>query len=113
MTNEKQIEQHYLCQSLDNDLIAYMSGKQMYVTKEIVNTNFKTQFSADTVYFIDKIEIVWLYENSVYFIIISQDTECQFCRTCNSKEDFYNEIKSLFIPVKDLFEAWKKLNSNQ
>jgi hypothetical protein len=110
----KDIEQHYLRKSLDNDLVTYLSYKQMYVTKEIVSIDFQTQFSANTVYLIFKIDIHWLNENNVCLTIFSEVIECNIWRTVENIEDFYNEIKSLFIPVKDLFEAWKTLQkSNQ
>ena len=90
----------------DNDLKTYMFKKEMYVTKEIVNSNFKTEFDADSTYFIDGIDIEWVDEDTVVCYIYSGNIECSFHRTC-SKLDFYAEMKKLFIQIKEMYEVWK------
>jgi len=46
----------------DNDLKKYMTKCEMYITKDIVNSNFKTEFEANRTYFIDGIDIEWVKE---------------------------------------------------
>lgn len=91
----------------DNDLKKYMNKKEMYVTKEVVNYNFQTKFEANKTYFIDVINIEWVNDKTVIVEIYYEGKECQFHRTC-SKLALYTEIKSLFIPVTEMYEAWKR-----
>ena len=91
----------------DEDLIKYMSLKEMYTTKEIVDSNFKTQFRSNQTYFIDGINIEWVDDKTVVCYIFAGDIECSFHRTC-SKIDFYAEMRKLFIPISEMYDAWKR-----
>jgi hypothetical protein len=90
----------------DKDLEKYMSNREMYVTKEIVNSDFKTEFEAKRTYFIDKIEITWVSEDKVICNIYSGQIKSSFIRS-TTKYGFYAEMKKLFIPISEMFEAWK------
>jgi hypothetical protein len=91
----------------DKDLEVYFNKREMYTTKEIVNSNFKTQFEANRTYFIDGIDIEWIDETVICYIY-SNDIECSFHRTC-SKKEFYTEMQKLFIPIAEMYDAWKLL----
>ena len=90
----------------DKDLIKYMSRREMFTTKEIVNSDFKTSLTSNKVYYIDGIDIEWVSDDTVVCYIYSKNTTCAFNRTC-SKDDFYKEMRNLFIPVAEMYEAWK------
>jgi hypothetical protein len=90
----------------DQDLKTHMNRNQVYVTKEVCNYNFKTQFEANKVYFIDGIDVDWINDDTVCIEIFFEGENCQFHRTC-SKLALYAEMKSIFIPVSEMYEAWK------
>lgn len=90
----------------DNDLKMYMKKKEMYATREVVNSNFQTKFEANRTYFISGIDIEWVNENTVICYIFSDAIECSFYRT-STKIHFYAEMKNLFIPISEMFDAWK------
>ena len=90
----------------DKDLTTYMSKREMYTTKEIVNSNFKTEFESNRTYFIDGIDVEWVNEYTVICYIFSGKIECSFHRT-TTKYGFYAEMKKLFIPISEMYEAWK------
>ncbi len=91
----------------DEDLKTYMNGNQMYVRKVVCDYNFKTQFEANKVYQIEGIIIEWVNDDTVVVEIYYEGKECQFHRTC-TKLALYAELKSLFIPVTEMYEAWKR-----
>ena len=90
----------------DKDLTTYFSKREMYTTKEIVNSNFKTEFEANRTYFIDGIDIEWVSNDTVICYIFSGNIVCSFHRTCTHLE-FYAEMKRLFIPISEMYELWK------
>jgi hypothetical protein len=90
----------------DEDLKTYMSYNQMYVTKTICNSDFKTLFNAHFVYKIDNVVIDWFGDNHVCVQIYSDGNEHRFYRT-GSRLALYAEIKHLFIPISEMYEAWK------
>lgn len=90
----------------DKDLITYFKKREMFIPKEIVNSNFKTEFLSDRTYFIDGVDIEWVNENTVICYIFSNKIECSFHRTCRNFE-FYAEMKKLFIPISEMYEVWK------
>ncbi|MFA5433156.1 MAG: hypothetical protein WC319_09895 [Candidatus Paceibacterota bacterium] len=90
----------------DNDLKEYMTKREMYATKEIVNSNFKTEFEANRTCFINGVDIEWVTEDTVICYIFSGGIECSFYRT-TTKYEFYAEMKKLFIPISEMYDAWK------
>ena len=90
----------------DEDLKTYMNGNQMYVTKTICDSDFKTQFEANRVYKIEGVIIDWFAYNHVCVEIYYEGKECRFFRTC-SNLSLYAEMKHLFIPISEMYEAWK------
>lgn len=94
----------------DKELSIYMSRKEMYTTREVVNSDLKTEFLSNRTYFIDEIDIAWVNETTVMCVIRSGDIACVFNRTCK-KPEFYAEIKRLFIPISEMHEAWRMYNA--
>lgn len=90
----------------DNDLKKYMTKREMYTIKEIANSNFQTEFEANRTYFIDRVDIEWVNENTVICYIFSGKIECSFHRT-TTKNKFYAEMKKIFIPISEMYAAWK------
>jgi len=90
----------------DKDLETYFKKREMYTTKKIVNSNFKIEFEANRTYFIDGIDIEWVNNDTVVCYIYSGQIECSFHRT-TTKYSFYAEMKKLFIPISEMYEACK------
>lgn len=94
----------------DEDLKEYFKQGQMYVRKEVVNYNFQTIFKEKTVYDIIGIAVEWVNDDTVICEIFFDKENvkvCNFHRTC-TKLALYAELKTLFIPVSEMYEAWNR-----
>ena len=104
----------------DIDLINYLTKEQVFVTKDIVNIDFKPEFEKGKVYKIDTVDINHFGESTEVNNIKIKSTDkskdvilysngirlSTFKLNCSSFE-MYAKFKHLFIPISELYEAYK------
>jgi len=87
------------------DVTSYLQNKQVYFKKEIVNRDFKTIVEAGKVYYVGKVELKRLNENTLSFLLMIEGKEVNIYEY-KSDLEIFAFVKTNFIPVQELVNKW-------
>lgn len=86
----------------------YLKNKQVYFRKEITNSDFKTIAERGKVYNVGRVEASKLGDRTTSLNIVINSVETTIYTEIKDKE-FFNWIKTIFIPVSILVDNYYKL----
>jgi hypothetical protein len=87
------------------DVDDYLSCKQVYFRKQISNVDLKTIVEAGKVYYVGKVELKRLNENTLSFILMIEGKEVNIYEY-KSDLEMFAFVKTNFIPVQELVNKW-------
>jgi hypothetical protein len=82
-----------------------LKNKQVYFKKDIVNRDFKTIVEAGKVYYVGKVELKRLNENTLSFLLMIEGKEVNIYEY-KSDLEIFAFVKTNFIPVQELVNKW-------
>jgi hypothetical protein len=87
------------------DVEDYLSCKQVYFRKQISNVDLKTIVESGKVYYVGKVELKRLNENTLSFLLIIEGKEVNIFEY-KSDLEMFSFVKTNFIPVQELVNKW-------
>lgn len=87
------------------DVEDYLSCKQVYFRKQITNSDFETIVESGRVYYVGKVELKRLNENTISFSLIVEGNEVNIYEY-KSDLEMFSFVKINFIPVQELVCKW-------
>jgi hypothetical protein len=87
------------------DVEDYLSCKQVYFRKQISNVDLKTIVESGRVYYVGKVELKRLNENTLSFLLIIEGKEVNIFEY-KSDLEMFAFVKTNFIPVQELVNKW-------
>ena len=88
----------------------YLLNKDILCIKEVVDRDFKTKILLNEVVKIKKVEVGEIRENTMYieihFVGQNREDKIDLFFDCKSEYTLLSNIKSLFLPIKNLYELW-------
>jgi hypothetical protein len=87
------------------DVEDYLSCKQVYFRKQISNVDLKTIVEAGKVYYVGKVELKRLNENTLSFLLMIEGKEVNIYEY-KSDLEMFAFVKTNFIPVQELVNKW-------
>ena len=87
------------------DVESYLQNKQVYVKKEIANSDFKTIAESGKVHNIGKVELTRINNERVAFNLVVNGVETTMYEY-KSDLELFAWVKTNFIPVPELVNRW-------
>lgn len=89
------------------DVETYLQNQQVYIRKEIANSDFKTIAKCSKVHNIGMVEVKRISENTIAFTIVIDGVETTMYEY-KTDDEFFKWIKEVFIPVSQLITCFIK-----